>query len=120
MGHSTGGLITSLWAGACRSGSPAGAQLAVARPAGLGDGQDPRRPRDRALGDTAPDPLPPPPRSGPLRPNAPRALGGKWDYDHVLKLTPSPPVRVGWLRAMLRGHQRVAAGSVHLPKCPSW
>ena len=27
-----------------------------------------------------------------------------------LKPTPSPPIRVGWLRAILLGHQRVAAG----------
>ncbi|HEX8510500.1 MAG TPA: alpha/beta hydrolase [Propionibacteriaceae bacterium] len=35
---------------------------------------------------------------------------GEWDYDLELKMSPSPPVRVGWLRAILRGHQRVAAG----------
>ena len=33
-----------------------------------------------------------------------------------LKTTPSPPIRVGWLRAILLGHQRVAAG-LDLP-CP--
>ena len=27
-----------------------------------------------------------------------------------MKASPSPPVRVGWLRAILIGHQRVAAG----------
>jgi alpha-beta hydrolase superfamily lysophospholipase len=36
--------------------------------------------------------------------------GGEWDYDLELKTTPSSPVRVGWLRAILLGHQRVAAG----------
>ncbi len=39
-----------------------------------------------------------------------RTLGGEWDYDLELKTSPSPPVRVGWLRAILIGHQRVAAG----------
>ncbi|HKN45062.1 MAG TPA: alpha/beta hydrolase [Propionibacteriaceae bacterium] len=38
------------------------------------------------------------------------SLGGEWDYDLTLKSTPSPPIRTGWLRAMLQGHQRVAAG----------
>jgi alpha-beta hydrolase superfamily lysophospholipase len=36
--------------------------------------------------------------------------GGEWPYDLDLKMTPSPPIRVGWLRAVLLGHQRVAAG----------
>jgi len=35
---------------------------------------------------------------------------GEWAYDLDLKTSPSPPIRVGWLRAILRGHQRVAAG----------
>ncbi len=38
------------------------------------------------------------------------SLGGEWDYDLELKASPSPPIRVGWLRAILLGHQRVAAG----------
>ena len=38
------------------------------------------------------------------------SLGGEWDYDLDLKTTPSAPIRVGWLRAILLGHQRVAAG----------
>ena len=37
-------------------------------------------------------------------------LDGEWDYDTDLKATPSPAIRVGWLRAVLQGHQRVAAG----------
>jgi alpha-beta hydrolase superfamily lysophospholipase len=38
------------------------------------------------------------------------SLGGEWDYDLTLKSTPGPPIRAGWLRAILIGHQRVAAG----------
>ena len=38
------------------------------------------------------------------------SLGGEWDYDLALKSTPGPPIRTGWLRAILLGHQRVAAG----------
>jgi alpha-beta hydrolase superfamily lysophospholipase len=37
-------------------------------------------------------------------------LGGEWDYDLTLKSRPGPPIRAGWLRAILLGHQRVAAG----------
>ena len=35
---------------------------------------------------------------------------GEWDYDTELKSSPSPAIRVGWLRAVLQGHQKVAAG----------
>jgi alpha-beta hydrolase superfamily lysophospholipase len=38
------------------------------------------------------------------------SLGGEWDYDLTLKSTPGPPIRTGWLRAILLGHQKVAAG----------
>lgn len=36
--------------------------------------------------------------------------GGEWEYDLSLKTPGSDPVRVGWLRAILRGHSRVAKG----------
>ena len=39
-----------------------------------------------------------------------REHGGEWDYDLELKLTPGPPVRVGWLRAVLQGQRKVAGG----------
>lgn len=35
---------------------------------------------------------------------------GEWDYDTSLKRNPSNPVRPGWLSAILRGQERVAAG----------
>jgi alpha-beta hydrolase superfamily lysophospholipase len=35
---------------------------------------------------------------------------GEWDYDVELKRNPSNPVRPGWLSAILRGQERVAAG----------
>src|SRR5437763_615239 len=38
------------------------------------------------------------------------SLGGEWDYDLGLKRSPGPPIRVGWLRAILLGHARVGAG----------
>jgi alpha-beta hydrolase superfamily lysophospholipase len=39
-----------------------------------------------------------------------RSFGGEWDYDLQLKASPSPPLRLGWLRAVRAGHARVAAG----------
>ena len=44
------------------------------------------------------------------------SLGGEWDYDLELKSTPGPPIRAGWLRAILLGHQRVAGGLAD--RCP--
>ena len=38
------------------------------------------------------------------------SLEGEWDYDLTMKSSPSQPIRAGWLRAVLRGHQRVADG----------
>lgn len=38
------------------------------------------------------------------------SFGGEWDYDLGLKTSPSPPLRLGWLRAVRAGHARVAAG----------
>jgi alpha-beta hydrolase superfamily lysophospholipase len=35
---------------------------------------------------------------------------GEWDYDLELKSSPQALIRVGWLRAILRGHARIAAG----------
>lgn len=42
--------------------------------------------------------------------NVHRDFGGEWDYDLTFKTTPSPPLRLGWLRAMRAGQARVAAG----------
>lgn len=36
--------------------------------------------------------------------------GGEWDYSFDLKTEESEPIRVGWLRAILQGHARVAQG----------
>lgn len=38
------------------------------------------------------------------------SFGGEWDYDLELKYPRSCPARVGWLRAVLRGHAAVARG----------
>ncbi|MDO5534205.1 MAG: alpha/beta hydrolase [Propionibacteriaceae bacterium] len=36
--------------------------------------------------------------------------GGEWDYSFDLKTAEAEPIRVGWLRAILQGHARVARG----------
>ncbi len=36
--------------------------------------------------------------------------GGEWDWDLDLKRSPSQPVRSGWLRAIMNGHDQVSGG----------
>jgi len=111
MGHSTGGLVASLWA----SRNPdriSGLVLnspwldlqgsAIFRTVGA--------PVIDRLGSSLPTSVIRLPDLGFYARTLHTSLGGEWDYDLDLKSTPSPPVRVGWLRAILMGHQRVAAG----------
>lgn len=111
MGHSTGGLVASLWAerhpellSALVLNSPwldlQGSWVVRALGSPVIDAIGGRRP-------TATLPLP---DRGYYARTLHRGLGGEWDYDQTWKQSPSPPVRVGWLRAILRGHQRIAAG----------
>ncbi len=111
MGHSTGGLIAALWAAqhpdlvsAVILNSPwldlQGS--AIVRTVGT--------PVIDALGSRAPTSVIRLPDLGFYARTLHATLGGEWDYDLELKSTPSPPIRVGWLRAILIGHQRVAAG----------
>lgn len=111
MGHSTGGLIAALWADQ-RPGELDGLILnspwldlqgaPVVRTLGA--------PLVETFGAQRPTTVIPLPDSG----NYKRALhadeGGEWTYDLSLKSSPSAPIRVGWLRAVLKGHARVAAG----------
>ena len=111
MGHSTGGLITSLWA-AKNSGridalilnSPWLDLQSSAMVRTLGT------PVIEALGSSLPTSVLRLPETGFYARAVHNSLGGEWDYDLDLKLIPSAPIRVGWLRAILQGHQRVAAG----------
>ncbi len=111
MGHSTGGLIASLWAAqhpervaALILNSPwldlQGS--AIVRTVGT--------PVIDALGTRAPTSVIRLPDLGFYARTLHASLGGEWDYDLDLKATPSPPIRVGWLRAILLGQRRVAAG----------
>lgn len=112
VGHSTGGLVTSLWT-AARPGRVDGLLLnspwldlqgsALIRALGS--------PLIEALGSRNPTSVLRLAQDPGFYARALHAsLEGEWDYDLQLKVTPSPPVRAGWLRAILVGHQRVAAG----------
>jgi alpha-beta hydrolase superfamily lysophospholipase len=111
MGHSTGGLITALWA-AEHGDRISGLVLnspwldlqgsAIVRAVGT--------PVIDALGSRTPTSALRLPDLSFYARTVHVSLGGEWDYDLDLKLSPGPPIRVGWLRAILLGHQRVAAG----------
>ena len=111
IGHSTGGLVTALWA-AQNSDRLEGLILnspwldmqgsAVVRAVGT--------PVVDRLGSRAPTSIIRLPDPGFNARSMHISLGGEWDYDLTLKSTPGPPIRTGWLRAILLGHQRVAAG----------
>jgi alpha-beta hydrolase superfamily lysophospholipase len=111
LGHSTGGLVTALWV-ASRPGMAAALALnspwldlqgsAMVRTLGT--------PVIDALGSRSPASVLRLPDLGFYARTLHATLGGEWHYDLELKTTPSPPIRVGWLRAILLGHQRVAAG----------
>jgi alpha-beta hydrolase superfamily lysophospholipase len=111
MGHSTGGLVTALWAAhnadrleALILNSPwldiQGA--AIVRTLGS--------PVIDKLGSRAPTSVIRLPDLGFNARSMHISLGGEWDYDLTLKSTPGPPIRTGWLRAILLGHQKVAVG----------
>jgi alpha-beta hydrolase superfamily lysophospholipase len=111
MGHSTGGLIVALWA-ARNSERLEGLILnspwldlqgsAIVRTLGT--------PVIDKLGSRAPTSVIRLPELGFNARALHISFGGEWDYDLTLKSTPGPPIRAGWLRAILLGHQRVAAG----------
>ena len=111
MGHSTGGLIASLWAD---KNPDRISGLVLNSPwldlQGSGLFRAIGAPVIDRLGSSLPTSVIRLPDPGFYARTLHVSLGGEWDYDLELKATPSPPVRVGWLRAILMGHQRVAAG----------
>jgi alpha-beta hydrolase superfamily lysophospholipase len=111
MGHSTGGLIAALWA----ARNPERLEGLILNSPWL-DLQGSALVRtlgtpviDR-LGSRAPTSIIRLPDLGFNARALHVSLGGEWDYDLQLKSKPGPPIRTGWLRAILLGHQRVAAG----------
>lgn len=111
MGHSTGGLVAALWAArnpdrvaALVLNSPWLDLQGSAMIRTLGG------PVIDRLGSSLPTSVLRLPDLGFYARTLHSSLEGEWDYDLDLKTTPGPPIRVGWLRAILAGHQRVAAG----------
>lgn len=115
VGHSTGGLVTSLWADArTRPGSPRVIDALVLNSPWF-DLNEPLF--QRTVGTWLIDllgPLAPKTRVGTLSEHYGRALhsstGGEWDYDLRLKPLEGFVARAGWLRAVRRGHAQVARG----------
>ncbi len=111
VGHSTGGLITTLWT-ARRPGRVDALVLnspwldlqgsALVRAIGA--------PVIDALGARSPSAVLRAADPGHYARTLHRSLEGEWDYDLDLKLSPGPPIRVGWLRAVVQGQRQVAAG----------
>lgn len=116
MGHSTGGLIASLYADQ-RAGvfdalvlnSPwldlQGGALARA----LG-------PVIKTIGQQRPTAVIPPTDADFYSRTIHASEGGEWDYDRRLKSAAEARIRVGWLRAILQGHAQIAVG-LHIG-CP--
>jgi alpha-beta hydrolase superfamily lysophospholipase len=112
-GHSTGGLVTSLWAHH-RQPSGLGALVLNApwfdlqgapwlRSAAAGrvlDSLGRRRPRHQLKREV----------DGLYGRSLHRDFAGEWDYDLTWKPIDSFPVRLGWLRAVRRAHAEVHAG----------
>ena len=104
MGHSTGGLVASLWAArhpgrvdAVVLNSPWLDLQGSATVRALGT------PVIDALGSRSPTAVLRLPDAGLYARALHTSLGGEWDYDLDLKANPTQPIRVGWLRAIRRG-----------------
>ena len=108
--HSTGGLIAALYAherpgvfDALVLNSPwldlQGGPLARA----LG-------PVIKTIGGQRPTAILPPTDADFYRRTIHTSEDGEWDYDLTLKSAPEALIRVGWLKAVLKGHARVAEG----------
>lgn len=115
VGHSTGGLITSLWADARTQPGADPTIDALVLNSPWFDLNEPWF--TRVVSTPAIDLLcrfAPRVRVGSLAPHYGRALhtatGGEWDYDLTLKPHDGFPVRAGWFRAIRRGHAQIARG----------
>jgi len=129
LGHSTGGLVTALWADArTRAGAESATSTSTSTTSASAvqidalvlnspwlDLNEPWFSRVVAtrLIDVL-GPLAPRTPVGGLGPHYGRALhkdtGGEWDYDLTLKPHEGFPARAGWLRAVRRGHAQVGRG----------
>ena len=113
LGHSTGGLITALWAHENRADPPMDA-LALNSP--WLDLAEPWLTRTvgmvgvRWLGRFAPRFVLRPALGGLYGHSVHRDYRGEWDYDLTWKPLNAFPVRAGWLRAVHLGHRAVHRG----------
>lgn len=115
VGHSTGGLVTSLWTNArTQPGTPRRIDALVLNSPWFDLNESWFM---RTVGTTVVDllgPLFPRMQVGSLAPHYGQALhvgtGGEWDYDLTLKPHEGFPVRAAWLRAIRRGHRQLAHG----------
>ena len=112
VAHSTGGLTASLWV-AQRPGRLAALVLNspwfdLWGPAGLATALRPVLGTLSRRDPYAPLPLP---EGDPVYARAlHRRWGGEWEYSLELKSSAPVPIRVGWLRAVLKGQAQVAKG----------
>ena len=112
MGHSTGGLVVSLWANRRQCEAVIDAVVLNSPWFDLNAGLF-----MRTLGTSAVHALgrlAPMRRVGGLGPEYPRSIhqdfGGSWDYNLSWKPHEGFPVRAGWLSAVRRGHAQIARG----------
>lgn len=110
-GHSTGGLVVSLWL-TDRGHEPSAVILNSPWLDMQGDLLTRRAlmPAVDRIGRRSPDWVIPRNVSGLYGESLHRAYAGEWDYDLAWKPRDSFPVRAGWVRAVRAGHQRVADG----------
>ncbi len=111
MAHSTGGLVTALWAD--RHPGEVAAMVLNSPWLELQGSSVLRHVSGPAIRQLATfQPKAPLPNIDPgfyARSNR-AAEGGEWEYDETWRPTPSFPVRAGWLRAITAGHAAVARG----------
>lgn len=117
MGHSTGGLIASLWAqrhpGAVSGLVLNSPWLELQGSSVLRHLSGPAVARLARFQPKAPLPNIDP---GYYARTLDVASGGEWTYNATWRPTPSYPVRAGWLRAITIGHARIARGlSIDVP-----
>ncbi len=111
MGHSTGGLVATLWA----HDHPGRASALILNAPWLDLQQAPmlRSPLGllmSAVSTLSPTTVLPRAQTGFYRRSMHTSTGGAWDYNLDLKSHPAFAVRVGWLGAILEGQARVATG----------
>jgi len=112
MGHSTGGLLASLWAHSVRHSGVVDAVVLNSPWFDLNAPWFRRVVSTRLVDALGPlDPLRVVSRGGsPYSRRLHVSNGGRWHYDLGLKAAAGIPARAGWLRAVRRGHARLARG----------